>query len=140
MAVMLCCCNCSHKRLRFLHNRNGAITAPLALHALPGVVLFQCSPAVPWSFSEWSALGSVGGSWLSRKSVVGLLVQRFIARGGTLGHLRLCSSPLAAHAAAVAPVTVKEQKPYTDPDKCNCRNCSDTDEQSNSGSRNASSG
>jgi hypothetical protein len=109
----------SHHLLGFLDNANGAVAAPLALHALPGaVLLLQSGPAVSWSFGGRSALGPPGRDWSLRHGVVVLLVQD------------LC--------AAVASVAVEEQKPYAHPDECNDRDDADDDEYGNGGSRDTS--
>ena len=133
------CCDLSiplHHLLGFLDNADGTVAAPLALHALPGaVLLLQSSPAVSWSFVGRSALSPPGRDWSLRHGVVVLLVQSLCA-GQTLfgrGGLRLGS--LAVHAAAVASITVEEQKPDAHPDECNDRDNADDNEYGNGGSR-----
>src|SRR5687767_11876556 len=124
----------SHQLLGLLDNGNGAVAAPLALHALPGVVLFEC-PAVPWSLAGRSAICPPGGDWPLRKGVVGLLVQSGFAGHRSFNHLRCCgSSSLATHAAAIASLAVEEKEPYRNPDDCDDRNDSDNDQYGNGGS------
>jgi hypothetical protein len=129
----------SHHLLGFLDNANGAVAAPLALHALPGaVLLLQSGPAVSWSFGGRSALGPPGRDWSLRHGVVVLLVQGLPAGKTLFGCCRLRLGCLAAHATAVASVAVEEQKPYAHPDECNDRDDADDDEYGNGGSRDTS--
>lgn len=130
----------SHKSLGLLHDRNGAVAAPLALQTLPWVVLLQYPPAVSWSLGRVSALGPVGSGRPLWQRVVGLFVIRLCAGDRTREHLRLCAVLLAPHATAVAPVAVEEEKPYADPDKCNHGDHAHADEYGNGGPRDASRG
>jgi hypothetical protein len=96
-------------------------------------------PAVSccWSFSGRSAVTPPRGDGPLREGIIGLFVKGSFAGYRPCEHLRFCASSLAAHAAAVAPVTVEEEEPYANPDKCDNRDNSDDDKYCDGGCRNA---
>ena len=126
--------------LGLLDDAHGAVAAPLALHTLPRAVLLCQSPsAISWSLGGRSALSPPGKEWPLRHGVVDLLIIQGFCAGQTLfdcGGLRL--GCLSAHATAVAPVAVEEEKPDAHPDECYNRDDADDDEYGNGGSRDAS--
>lgn len=129
----------SHHLLGFLDYSNGAVAAPLTLHALSGsVLLLESSPAVSWLLGGRVALGPPGGGWSLGHGVVVLLIQGLCTGQALLDCFRFRLGCLAAHAAAIASVAVEEQKPDAHPNECNDRDDADDNEYGDGGSRDAS--